>query len=883
MKPVSIRFRYFGPYTAEQFIDFSRLEQNGLFLICGETGAGKTTILDAMTYALYGKSSGGLRGDMGVMRCALAGKQDETFVEFIFDCGGKRYKFTRSLKYGRKNLNDSHNCMVLEDGVYMPIFANPKATVVNKKAEELIGLSYEQFRQVIILPQGQFEKLLVSDSVEKEKIMVSLFHADRWQRIAEEIYRRVQEKDNALKLEQQAIRVKLAEFSCGDLQELLERKEQTAARMEEGKQTLQREKNRLEACRRDRETLLLENQAFEELNKRRTQLDALLPRISAFDREEQILKLADQAEAIRPKYSAVAEARIQQERAAAQLDQANKELKKCRQVLEQAERAQQQHQQMEQIHQKRQKDLALLENARPVYKTLASKEREAAQAEKNRKEKAAALEQAERDFLRLDRVWQQMLEDQNRAMEEYRCAQKLYLQGIGSVLAGKLIQGEPCPVCGSVEHPTPALPVSGHISDAQLEQYNQAMNAANDRVGLAMKARSQGEEKRTDAAERHRQAHQEAVLARQEYNNALSARIAGIETVSQLESQITRLREKIEAYRGEEQTLLDALSQARGKLLGAQSGVQTWEKEAKEAEATLALRQAQWEEALCRSALGSESQFLACDLELQEKQRRSQALLQFRAQLKHARQALQEQEALLRGKNAPDLEGTEQQLRQMEQQYNGEVRSQTLLEQQVSRMEKACRDLQQRTERAERERIRVDEDLEFANRLRGRSGLSLQRYVLGVMLTSVTASANRLLRSVYAGRYQLYRTDEIAGSGRKGGLELEVYDAASNERRSVTTLSGGEKFLVALSLAIGLSTVVQAQGNGVRLEAMFIDEGFGSLDRESVQDALEVLQGIQRSAGVVGIISHVEQLAEVIPTKIEVRKGKNGSTCRVIG
>ena len=137
MKPVSVRFKCFGPYMDEQFIDFSELEKNGLFLICGETGAGKTTILDAICYALYCESSGGLRGDLSVMRCSLAAKEDETLTEFVFDCNGRRYKFTRSLKYGRKNLNDSHNCLVCEDGVWVPIFENPKATYVNQKAQEL--------------------------------------------------------------------------------------------------------------------------------------------------------------------------------------------------------------------------------------------------------------------------------------------------------------------------------------------------------------------------------------------------------------------------------------------------------------------------------------------------------------------------------------------------------------------------------------------------------------------------------------------------------------------------------------------------------------------------------------------------------------------------
>lgn len=144
MKPVSVRFKCFGPYMEEQYIDFRELEKNGIFLICGETGAGKTTILDAICYALYGRSSGGLRGDMSVMRCKLAGKNDETLVEFIFDCNGRRYKFTRSLKYGRKNLNDSHNCLELRDGEYVPIFENPKATVVNRQAEALIGLTHHK-------------------------------------------------------------------------------------------------------------------------------------------------------------------------------------------------------------------------------------------------------------------------------------------------------------------------------------------------------------------------------------------------------------------------------------------------------------------------------------------------------------------------------------------------------------------------------------------------------------------------------------------------------------------------------------------------------------------------------------------------------------------
>lgn len=145
------------------------------------------------------------------------------------------------------------------------------------------------------------------------------------------------------------------------------------------------------------------------------------------------------------------------------------------------------------------------------------------------------------------------------------------------------------------------------------------------------------------------------------------------------------------------------------------------------------------------------------------------------------------------------------------------------------------------------------------------------------MLTSITVAANQLLKTVRSGRYQLYRSYESSGNARKAGLELDVLDTRNGEKRSVTTLSGGEKFLLALSLAIGLSTVVQAQSGGTKLDAMFIDEGFGSLDSECIDDAMSILQGIQKSHGLVGIISHVEKLSEIIPTRLEVVTSASGN------
>ena len=197
-------------------------------------------------------------------------------------------------------------------------------------------------------------------------------------------------------------------------------------------------------------------------------------------------------------------------------------------------------------------------------------------------------------------------------------------------------------------------------------------------------------------------------------------------------------------------------------------------------------------------------------------------------------------------------------------------------------MKKLYESLSKRWERYQVEKTIADSNTDFARKLNSSTGLSLQRYVLGIMLTSITVAANQLLKTVRSGRYQLYRSYESSGSARKAGLELDVLDTSNGEKRSVTTLSGGEKFLLALSLAIGLSTVVQAQSGGTKLDAMFIDEGFGSLDSECINDAMSILQGIQKSHGLVGIISHVEKLSEIIPTRLEVITSADGNHIRPI-
>ena len=882
MRPVSIRFKCFGPYMEEQFIDFSLLEKSGLFLICGETGSGKTTILDAMSYALYGRSSGALRGDLSVMRCKLAQPKDETLVEFVFDNRGSRYKFTRSLKYGRKNLNDFHNCMELRDGVYVPLFENPKQNAVNKKAEEIIGLTYEQFRQVIILPQGQFEKLLVSKSEDKEAILVSLFHADRWQRIAAEIHRRVSERDSAIKQERSSIDVKLREYGCKDLAALESLAVICAQETVDAKNASALSEQALSAVKKQKDQALLENQSFAELAQRQKRLAMLQPKQARFEAEQKLLESADRAEQIMSDYTAFNTAKTGKDKAERSLASCRQKEKLANTAYGTALKSRADHEMGRTQFEEQKQRILLLENAAPHYRSLEQKKSAFHDALAAQKLAEKASMDQKSAFDKADQRWQQAMQRREQADEAFRKAQSIYLRGIGSILAQKLALNEPCPVCGSTHHPNPAKPADDHISEAEFDRFSQEVTRCSAAVTQTHQERTAAQGQYDRAQTALTEAQRKAAVALAEFDAAKAQLIPGIDTQLQLDAKLRTLKEEVNRYAQADEETQSALNRTLAERQSAQQNVESASEAYDVAAAEFDIRSTQWLQALETAGFSCEGEFAASCIQPQEKQRRRQALTQFQTDLSNAQLALQEQQELLADKTAPNLSAIEQAVTAAQNAAIADAQKLALAEKRQQSVERDNRLLAEKSKKLDELRIEVDADLAFADRLRGRSGCSLQRYVLGVMLTAITREANRLLENVYGGRYRLYRTDETSGGTHKSGLELEVFDSNHQARRSVTTLSGGEKFLVALSLAIGLSAVVQAQGHGIRLEAMFVDEGFGSLDRDSICDALEVLQGIQRGAGVVGIISHVEQLAETIPTKIVITKTKNGSQSTIV-
>ncbi len=883
MKPISVRFKCFGPYMDEQFVNFEELSNKGIFLICGETGSGKTTILDAICYALFGKSSGGLRQGIEVMRCKAAKMADKTLVEYIFESNGNRYRFHRELRYGRKNLIEEDGCEILKDGGFVPVFQNPTATNVNKKAEEILGLTYDQFCQVVMLPQGKFERLLVSNSEEKERILTSLFHADKWNRIVLGVKDRVDEETKRLEKEHADIQGQLRVYACSSVDELKgiiaaleEEAASLAAAVQEAEQLRQQSAKAYEESIKD-------NEIFSALEDRRKKCESLKQQTEEYDRRRKALKLSEAADAIREIHTAYTNAKNAAVTATGDLENAAAALSAAEGSDKAAKKEKERHEADRASYDADRESLTRLKDARELYAGIGEKKKAAEDAAEEETEKKKAADDAKQAYETAREEWEKAKTANDDAVSTYLEISKKYAANIAGNLASKLEDGAPCPVCGSTQHPAPAELAGGvPVSEDDVEAANQAIKTASDTLSAAKATMDDAENERARAAEAFTAAQGIAATAKAAYEVSLRNTFEGISDAKALEAEIKKVEGRLSAFEKAEHTVAEKIRAAASALSAAQQ--RKTDALAKEASAreTLEAEAKKWAAALAEKGFPDDAGYSAALKEKDLLVAERSAIATFDADLSNAQKAFDEQLKKTEGLEAPEMKALQNAKKQAEDAWKEKNDAFTTTSQTVRNMKKLFASLSKRWEKYQEEKTIADSNTDFAKKLNSSTGLSLQRYVLGIMLTSITVAANQLLKTVRSGRYQLYRSYESSGSARKAGLELDVLDTSNGEKRSVTTLSGGEKFLLALSLAIGLSTVVQAQSGGTKLDAMFIDEGFGSLDSECINDAMSILQGIQKSHGLVGIISHVEKLSEIIPTRLEVVASADGNHIKPI-
>lgn len=924
MKPLKLTMSAFGSYAGKNVIDFTG-QQQGIFLITGDTGAGKTTIFDAITYALYNQTSGGERNG-NMMRSQYAQPEAETYVELEFLYRGQTYrvrrnpdyKITKTLKNGKiREQKVPHSVeLTLPDGTVFP----EKKNATDAKIIEILGLTADQFSQIVMIAQGDFLKLLYTKSDERKMIFSKLFRTDIYWKIQENLRRksmemdeRIQENDRAFEQEKSRI-ILLPESEELPLDELVER-------LRERLKDALKEQN---LRRANVEELNKKITKYEEINKLFRSLEKIRQTGKELEaRQAESKERRQQIENAR-KADKVLVAEQQNLRQQQEVEQSAQAIAKMTETLandqEMFESLKTQLQESE-AKQKReaadiQKKMLALEQSFPSYEALQNARSEEQQAKKvwedlgktseesfHKKEAGIAAlkeqqKQQEQVVEQTKKNWEQTSLGASESAKHYEHMYEAFLKEQAGILAENLSAGCPCPVCGSTVHPDPAKLSDHAVTELEVEQAKKTRAAAEEKRDLAYAAfeaektekqkLAQAVEKeeadfvlaQTIAKQQRKEAEQNYVslqkiaeqirekLVYPSFAEAKKQYAAMQKALAAAEQEIERKRQKVSE-------LAEAMNTLKGQKLAEEENQKTAKKLAAKTEKEYA-------KLLEKSGFVSEETYhLAIlpersrsKLEREEKEYESQCLRQ------QSEQKLLEKQ--VSGKTYTDttelneqLKAEKQALKEAEKTY---MELHTAYENDRSVLQN-CAVYLEKGKKLESEDQVIKSLSKTANgRLSGSAKIDFETYIQRQYFKQIIHEANKRLLTMSNHQFIL-KLKEEANTGRKTneGLDLSVYSLVTDSERDVKTLSGGESFLAALAMALGLSDIVERSAGAIHPDMMFIDEGFGSLDAQSRQQAIEVLAELAGDSRMVGIISHVTELKEQIDRKLVVNRTDNGS------
>ncbi|GLH68155.1 AAA family ATPase [Geothrix edaphica] len=926
MKPLRLSLDAFGPYAGLQELDFADLGDQSFFLIHGPTGAGKTSLLDGISYALYGQTSGGQR-ETRDLRSHFAAADTPTRVTFDFALGGKTYRVERTPEQqvpkqrggGTKKQLYAAHLWELVDGAEVPL-ATEKPTVVDAKVADLLGFKASQFRQVVLLPQGRFQEFMLAGSAERQAILQTLFQTGRYAAIAEALAEEEKTLRGSLLTAQAEARQLLEQAGVATTQELPDRlaaaaqrvkdrsQEQTEARVASDQaEAVLREGKHLEAALARVHTLEQEAIRLAEAADSRalalTKAEGTLAEAEGEEpRREDLRRAIDRLKELEPRLVALEQARQETAEAARQ----GQHLKKlAEEQTQRRDAAGQEATRQKALLQQLQTEASQLKGRDGLLRLARQKraQREQFDQAKQLAEHASAVHDSAQARLKAAEQSVQAARAQLRNLQERQLAAQ------AAHLAQNLNPGEPCPVCGSETHPRPAAPSSDHPDDQALRRAQTQQDEAEAALGQAQKtAAARFSDLETARARREDLAHHlgedahadPATLAAEEARS-----LEALERSRQAETSLTRA-ERIQAEAEEAQKLAEAQlaataqrqSEVAFQAAGAQARVKVHEEALSEdlrIPGALAARRRKAEEALAQSESSRKAARAARDAAQTVAIEAEAALKSHGNRLETARVEVRKTEAEFtaalaaagdesqpEGMAVPDLPSLQIARDRAQARFSqaGEALGQAQSEQaSLQRLATTLAALEAR-QGAEERRHRAAASL--ARVARGEDGarVSFERYVQGALLDEVLVSASERLRRMSKQRYALQRATGGGDLRRAGGLELEITDSHTGRARAVSSLSGGEGFQASLALALGLSDVVQRHAGGIRLDTVFIDEGFGSLDSEALDLALRTLEELNQGGRLVGLISHLDDVKARISARLEVTPGPGGSHAR---
>lgn len=1013
MRPLTLVMNAFGPYKGKVTVDFTQFAHSSLFLVSGPTGAGKTTIFDAIAYALFDAASGDSREKDG-FKSQFASDTDLCYVELEFEMGKKRYVIHREPTQIGPGTRTKTKQIQSNVTFYHGEKVTTKVTEANAEIQQLIGLTYDQFRQIVMLPQGAFKKMLESNSADKESIFRNIFQTEVFERFQEVLKEKVRELSKKREHYQQAVEQAFSGIEMEGNKALEQAIEQfdidvvlneLTKLINQEQESLNKEKEKitvLQQSQRAQEKIIEFLERKEQLEEESEKLEARTEKINTY---EQQLIHHEQAEKINRAYQAAEETNMEKKDKEEVLSGLNQEkqtiLIQLKEVKENVMQIQEQVDQLDDLREtvvQLKDEQKLFSKRREVHqlltktdreqierrKTLTDLEQKKKQVEEQEKEAKSVLEQVAQSRKRLQEVYQEsakkkeeqhalhahlvkveeardlqekgatIVQEYNKAEKAYQEmrqkweeARSQYYSHLAVVLAGELTEGDPCPVCGSIEHPQKAATQLEEATEEEVARLEQEKNSREEKYNhwsARLQHISQEVETRLKELELDREQldtiHEELASEEQEM-------MKKIQELTQEQNSLEKSVEKEDEYKVTIEELLkkrqeinDEAQKIQSTLEHMEERKEEWKKEREKIDQSLSY---ELEEEVEKALLEKENEIKMIETtyaglqkemnELETKMASTEKAIQLTTeQIEHLLAKHKERQQLFNSLleeseldetfKSSILEETERTQLQEEIRNDKEARAvndshlkevkaflnsqseikskaehqnevrviKETIEEKDKKKESLIRVVNQ-NERAQsmiskyqEQSVEVEANYQLygglsrlANGTKETDYISFERYVLGMYFDEILLAANQRFSQMTNQRYELKRKKEKAKGAGPQGLDIDVFDHYTGKVRGVNTLSGGETFKASLALALGLSDVIQNQQGGVHVDTLFIDEGFGTLDADSLDMAIQTLLELNRRGRLIGIISHVEELKTRIPAHILVEKTSVGS------
>ena len=896
MKPLNLKMSAFGPYKNEVEIDFKKLGTNNIFLITGDTGAGKTTIFDAISYALFNEVSGSNR-PITSLRSKFATTED-TYVELEFEHKGKEYKIRRVPEYERtkktgegttKNIADAY--LEYEDKIITGV------KNVNDKIIELIGINAKQFKQISMLAQGEFIKILFAESKDRTEIFRKIFETNIYEQIStnlsilstetkkdvDRLKTIFQTNTSNIRWIEKPVAIdlidlkKITKLDIDEILNLIEKEIQT------NKEKVKEEEKENEKLKKEIEKLREKIKKIEEQNEKVKKYKQYL---------EENKELKEKAKEIKEKEAniEISQSVLQKVMPRQQIvNEKQKELKNNmnkRQVLEKEIKD------GEIIEQENKNKILKLNELKEIldkYKTIKEKS-------KNIEDMFLLITQIEKDQKNKEKYVKQYEELNNQYIEmdkQYKEEEDKFFREQAGIIAQRLEKGKPCPVCGSIEHPNKAIKNDDVLSEEELKKLEEEKNKLENKRNtiknetISLNAKIEATIKMIPESNKQDFNLQDFEKQINETKDKQELEIKNLkESFKNIFLVLTKKKENIDKINFDEtkQIIEKQINEQNNKLL--ENRVKLKERNAliETQEKSLELVQQEYLNAIKELGFKDEKDYKEKTLKEADIEKIKQEIEQYKekvttikTRLEDVKKELKEKEIVDVTQDIEQLEQSSQKQKEAEKQINNKKASISFNKDTNKKLKETAIELIYKMDKM----AKIEELAKIANGTANRkTKITFEQYVQATYFDMVISEANKRLLSMTDNRYLLIRKKKADKISEKIGLDLNVIDNYNGQERDVKSLSGGESFKAALSLALGLSDVIQSYSGGVLIDTLFIDEGFGTLDAESREQAINTLVNLAGNNKLIGIISHVEELQERIDKKIIVEKGQDGSNIK---